>query len=65
MQVVVNNNSYQTDKLFDYKVPAHLHDKITLGMRVIVPFGRGNRRLEAYVFNISKSSDKNVKLKRY
>lgn len=64
VQVVVNNNSYQTDKLFDYKVPAHLHDKITLGMRVIVPFGRGNRRLEAYVFNISKSSDKNVKLKK-
>lgn len=64
VQVVVNNNSYRTDKLFDYKVPAHLCNKIALGMRVIVPFGRGNRRLEAYVFNsLDKPSSKNIKLK--
>ncbi|MCK9267411.1 MAG: primosomal protein N', partial [Alkaliphilus sp.] len=64
MQVVVDNNSYGTDKLFDYKVPAHLCNKIALGMRVIVPFGRGNRRLEAYVLNdIDKPSNENIKLK--
>ena len=63
VQVIVNNNSYQTDKLFDYKVPTHLYDKIALGMRAIVPFGNGNRRLEAYIFNIKDSSDKNIKLK--
>lgn len=28
VQVIVNNNSYQTDKLFDYRVPAHLYDKV-------------------------------------
>lgn len=64
VQVVVDNNSYRTDKLFDYKVPAHLCNKIALGMRVIVPFGRGNRRLEAYVFNdMDKPSNENLKLK--
>ncbi|MFW5649056.1 MAG: primosomal protein N' [Candidatus Alkaliphilus sp. MAG34] len=63
-QVVVNNNSYQTDKLFDYKVPPHLCNKIAPGMRIIVPFGRGNRRLEAYVLNnTDKPSNKNIKLK--
>ncbi|HZK57377.1 MAG TPA: primosomal protein N', partial [Clostridia bacterium] len=63
-QVVVNNSSYQTDKLFDYKVPPHLCNKIALGMRIIVPFGRGNRRLEAYVLNnTDKPSSKNMKLK--
>lgn len=63
MQVVVNNNSYETDKLFDYKVPAHLSGKIGLGMRVMVPFGRSNKRLEAYVLNINKPSKKDIRLK--
>lgn len=63
VQVVVDNNSYRTDKLFDYKVPVHLYNKIALGMRVIVPFGRGNRRLEAYVLNADKPPSKNIELK--
>jgi primosomal protein N' (replication factor Y) len=64
VQVIVNNNSYQTDKLFDYRVPAHLYDKVPLGTRVIVPFGRGNRRLEAYVLNnADEPINKNIKLK--
>lgn len=64
VQVIVNNNSYQTDKLFDYEIPAHLYNKITRGMRVMVPFGRGNQRLEAYVFNVATSSTKDMKLKK-
>lgn len=64
VQVIVDNNSYQTDKLFDYKVPAHLYDKIPLGTRVIVPFGRGNRRLEAYVLNnADEPINRDIKLK--
>ncbi|QUH20893.1 primosomal protein N' [Alkaliphilus sp. B6464] len=64
VQVIVNNNSYQTDKLFDYEIPTHLYNKITRGMRVMVPFGRGNQRLEAYVFNVTTSSAKDMKLKK-
>lgn len=63
VQVVVNNNSYQTDKLFDYRVPSHLYNKVAVGMRVIVPFGRGNRRLEAYILGIDNPSNKDIKLK--
>jgi len=64
VQVIVNNNSYQTDKLFDYEIPTHLYNKITRGMRVIVPFGRGNQRLEAYVFNVTTSSSEDIKFKK-
>lgn len=64
-QVIVNNNSYQTDKLFDYQIPTHLTNNIIRGMRVIVPFGRGNKKLEAYVLNVTTYiPDKKRKFKK-
>ena len=64
VQVIVNNNSYQTDKLFTYEIPTHLYNKIIRGMRVIAPFGRGNQRLEAYVLNVATSPADDIKLKK-
>jgi len=51
-RVIINSPSLSTDSLYDYKIPDSLCDKITVGMRVKVPFGRSNRQLEAYVFDI-------------
>ncbi|GAB6088304.1 primosomal protein N' [Alkaliphilus crotonatoxidans] len=53
-QVIVDQNSHQTDKLFDYIIPEHLKADIFRGMRVLVPFGKGNKKLEAYVINIEE-----------
>ncbi|MBM7614514.1 primosomal protein N' [Alkaliphilus hydrothermalis] len=53
-QVIVDQNSHQTDRIFDYIIPAHLQQDICKGMRVVVPFGKGNKRLEAYILNIDK-----------
>ncbi|WP_051569126.1 primosomal protein N' [Alkaliphilus transvaalensis] len=53
-QVIVDQNSYQTDRIFDYIIPTNLQGEICVGMRVIVPFGKGNKRLEAYVLNIEE-----------
>lgn len=53
-QVIVDHNSYQTDRLFDYIIPPELQKDLLRGMRVIVPFGKGNKRLEAYVMNIEE-----------
>lgn len=59
-QVVVNHQSKQVDKLFDYLIPEGL--QVTVGSRVIVPFGAGNRQKEAYVFGIAAGSRaKNLK----
>ena len=49
-KVIVKNNSQYTDNLFTYKVPEFLQDEICLGHRVLVPFGKGNKPIEAYVF---------------
>lgn len=61
-QVIVNHNSKEVDKLFDYLIPPALEPEISVGSRILVPFGRGNRQLEAYVFKLcEKSKTKNLK----
>lgn len=62
-QVIVNNNSLQTDKVFDYKIPQGLENILQRGMRVMVPFGIGNKKLEAYIMNIKKQEKVEYKLK--
>jgi len=56
-RVVINSNTLSTDRLYDYSIPSCLDEKIRLGMRVKVPFGRGNRFQEAYVYEIVQKSE--------
>ncbi|MCR4719967.1 MAG: primosomal protein N' [Firmicutes bacterium] len=61
-EVVVNYKSKKVDKLFDYKVPDELGDKVCIGACVTVPFGRADKPKEGYVFSVKgKSSAKNLK----
>lgn len=46
-QVVIKNNSKELDKLFCYSVPDEIY--VEAGMRVLVPFGGGNKTVEAVV----------------
>ncbi|SDK42818.1 primosomal protein N' [Natronincola ferrireducens] len=62
-QAIVNNNSLHTDKIFDYSIPEDLQGVVAKGMRVMVPFGIGNNRLEAYILNIKKEEKVTYKLK--
>ena len=62
-EVVVKNNSHYTDNLFTYKIPEFLCDEISLGHRVLVPFGKGNKPIEAYVFKITSDNDQNIDIK--
>jgi len=55
--VVVNNDSVQVDKIFTYKIPISLIGKVYLGYRVKVPFGRGNRTIDAFVLELYKQCD--------
>ena len=41
--------TYAIDKPYDYQVPLELLDTLRPGMRVVVPFGAGNRRTEGIV----------------
>ncbi|HEY8888892.1 MAG TPA: primosomal protein N' [Clostridium sp.] len=55
--VVVNNDSIQVDKIFTYKIPISLIGSVYLGYRVKVPFGRGNRTIDAFVLELYKQCD--------
>lgn len=61
--VVVNNDSVQVDKIFTYKIPDNLLDKVHLGFRVKVSFGKGNKTLDAFVLELYEQCDnvKNIK----
>lgn len=50
--VVVNNDSVQVDKIFTYKIPINLLGLLHLGFRVKVPFGRGNKTIDAFVLEL-------------
>ena len=56
-KLVLNNYSHATDSLYDYNVPSSMEGKISVGMRVKVPFGRNNREAEAYVFSLCEKSE--------
>lgn len=48
--------TYHIDKPYDYKIPETLSDKIVPGVRVSIPFGKGNRRSEGLVLSVTVES---------
>lgn len=55
--VGVSGTSSAFDTAFSYAVPLNLRDRVCSGKRVIVPFGRGNRRRIGIVLGIEETSD--------
>ncbi len=55
-EVILKTSHPDIDRIFDYEIPMELLDKIVLGMRVTVPFGRNNRKTEGYVVGIKEFS---------
>ncbi len=49
VKVAVSAAPYSIDKPYDYWVPSHLEQAAVPGVRVTIPFGRGNRSTEGIV----------------
>jgi len=56
-RIAVGSAIYAIDMPYEYKIPAGLTKKLRPGMRVIVPFGRGNRKCEAFVLGLTPLGD--------
>ena len=56
-KIAVSELTYWLDRPYDYLVPSAYHDSIKPGMRVHVPFSRGNRRAEGIVLSVSDRAD--------
>lgn len=56
-KIAVSAATYSIDKPYDYLVPEELVGSVSVGSRVIVPFGRGNRTCEGVVLSLSDETD--------
>jgi primosomal protein N' (replication factor Y) len=55
-KIAVSAAVYWLDKPYDYGIPAELADAVKPGVRVTVPFSRGNRRSEGIVLSTAEES---------
>ena len=61
VDVLVELSNRNVDKTFSYSVPSTLKDKIKVGIRVLVPFGK--QTLEGFILNIKDTVDEDLELK--
>lgn len=50
--IVIEVDHYGLDNIFTYKVPEDLYEEVSIGKRVAIPFGMGNKQIEGYVYEI-------------
>lgn len=62
-KIALNAATYAIDKPYDYTVPEAVWNLLRPGMRVIVPFGAGNRHTEGIVLAIEPNCPPNPKRK--
>lgn len=55
-EIILNANAKDLDRSFDYEVPHELENKIKIGERVLVPFGRRKKLEEGFVIGFKETS---------
>ncbi|MCM1388055.1 MAG: primosomal protein N' [Bacillus sp. (in: Bacteria)] len=55
--VIIDISHEKVDRPFQYRIPNELSDKIVPGIRVHVPFGKGNKDMTGYVVELSDKTD--------
>ena len=60
-QIAVSGTAYSFDMLFSYAVPEQFAGRIACGCRVLVPFGRANKRRIGVVMELSEETSPKLK----
>lgn len=55
--VIVDISHEKVDRIFQYRIPEALYERLEVGMQVEVPFGAGNRLRKACVVGFASSPD--------
>lgn len=55
--VIINRLALNIDKIFHYRIPDALLDKIDIGSHVTVPFGNGNKAIDGFVLSLTDHTD--------
>ena len=53
-RVAVSSVPYAADRLYTYLVPEELIGSAEAGRRVMIPFGRGNKRVEGFSKSVGR-----------
>ena len=59
-KIIVDVPLMQTDQPYSYKIPEEFIDMLEVGIRVHVPFGKGNRLIQGIVLGLESHSDEEV-----
>ena len=62
-QVVVDVPTMQVNRPYTYKIPARLSHQVQVGMRVIVPFGKGKREVQGFIVGLDEPINYDGQLK--
>lgn len=60
-EVILNSNAKDLDRTFDYEVPEEMKEKVSLGSRVLVPFGYRKQVEEGFVISLKENSEYKTK----
>ena len=60
-EIIIDITNENVDKIFHYSIPTLLKDKIKVGMRVFIPFGKANHLREGYVIGFTNKTNINEK----
>lgn len=55
-EVAVEKTLYAFDMLYTYEIPVSLSERVAAGVRVVVPFGRGNQKRIGLVFGVTDAA---------
>lgn len=58
--IIVDISHEKVDRPFQYKIPDHLLGTLEVGMRVLVPFGNGNKEIKGYIMEITDKAEYEV-----
>ena len=56
-QIIIDISHEKVDRTFDYRIPPQLEDRISVGVLVKIPFGKGNSLRKGYVVGITDNAD--------
>ena len=56
-KIIVDVPLMQTDQPYSYRIPEEFEGMLEVGMRVHVPFGKGNRLIQGIVLSLKSQSD--------
>ena len=61
VEVIINSNVKNLNRIFDYNVPNEMEKDIVIGRRVLVPFGRLKEAQEGFIIGIKDKSEYEIK----